>query len=263
MNDVTRRTLGFVFGLLLGLSYGLVSYWINPLFLPAIQLYYPDPGPMVNILLTCLNGGLIGLIAAWPEEALPGILAGALVGGLTTTLYPLRDATGGVDYYSGMFVLLVMTFLPRAALFLPIAGLTRWVLGVWTEEFQTVTFSIRRLALSLLSLILISGLVGILSLYPRYARQVLFQMDQIVQAGIQASDSESLPEPLKKVDGFNQFAAGDYTLQLSDNPDLLPVQRPIASYNEQEYAVYVRFANGYRFGCVFTPAVLNPSCIAF
>jgi len=263
MNDKTRRTLGFVFGLLLGLSYALVSYWINPLFLPEIQLYYPDPGPTINILLTCLNGGLIGLVAAWPEESLPGILAGSLVGGLTTTLYPLRDATGGLDYYSGMFVLLVLTFLPRAALFLPIAGLTRWVLGVWTEELQTVTFSIRRLVLSLLSLVLISGLVGLLSLYPRYARQVLVQMDQIVLAGMQASDSDSLPEPLKKVDGFDQFAVGDYTMQLSDNPDLLPVQRPIASYNEQEYVVYVRFANGYRFGCVFTPAAPNPSCIAF
>ncbi len=263
MNYITRRTLGFVFGLLLGLSYALVSHWINPLFLPGIQLYYPAPGAAINILLTCLNGGLVGLVAAWPDEAIPGMLAGALVGGLTTTLYPLRGATGGLDYYSGMFVLLVMTFLPRAALFLPIAGLTRWVLGVWSEELQTVAFSIRRMALSLLVLVLIAGLVGLLSLYPRFARQVLVQMDQIVQTGMQAPDSERLPEPLKKVDGFVQLAGGEYTLQLSDNPDLLPVQRPITSYNEQEYAVYVRFENGYRFGCVFTPAAPEPSCVAF
>lgn len=263
MTDTTRRVLGLIFGLLFGLSYGLVSNLINSLFLPGIPLYYPDPGRNATILLICLNGGLIGLITAWFDEAMTGLLAGALTGALATTLLSLSNRSGGFEFFSGLFVLLVMTFLPRAVLFLPVAGLLRWVLNVWGEEFQTVSFSIRRLALSFLLIILLAGVVGIFSLYSSYAREVLAQMDQIVQTGLRVSDPENLPQPLKRVDGFVQRATDNYTLQLSDNPDLLPIQRPMTNYDEQEYAVYVRFDNGFRFGCVFTPNTSNPGCIAY
>jgi hypothetical protein len=192
-----------------------------------------------------------------------GVLAGSLAGALLTTILSLGNRSGGFEFFSGLFVLLVMTFMPRAVLFLPIAGLIRWVLGIWSDEFQSISFSIRRLALSLVSIILLSGLVGLFSLYPRYAREVLTQMDQIVQAGLQASDPESLPQPLQRVDGFIQGATSDYTLQLSDNPDLLPIQRPFTTYEQQEYAVYVRFDDGFRFGCVFTPNAPNPGCIVY
>lgn len=260
MSDSTRRILGMVFGLIIGLTYSLVSHLINNLFLPGVPLYYPDPGLTTSILLTCLNGALIGLVASWPEDTLPGIILGSLVGALVTTIYSLRGMNGGLDFFSGLFVLLVMTFLPRALLFLPIAGLTRWVLGLWKEEFQTITFSVRRLTLSLLSLVLIAGLVGAFSLYPRYARQVLAQMDQLIQAGMQTTNEENLPVSLKQVSGFTQGARGVYSLELSDNPDLLPVQRPMASYNDQEYAVFVRFENGFRFGCVFISSLPDPTC---
>jgi hypothetical protein len=69
-----------------------------------------------------------------------------------------------------------------------------------------------------------------------------------------------LPEALKPVDGFLQGARGAYSLELSDNPDLLPVQRPISDYSVQEYAVFVRFENGYHFGCAFTPPLTSPFC---
>ncbi|MGW8251814.1 MAG: hypothetical protein ACWGO1_14315 [Anaerolineales bacterium] len=263
MSDMTRRVLGLIFGLLFGLTFGLVANLINSLYLPGIPLYSPDPGRNAIILLTCLSGGLIGLVTAWSDEAITGVLAGALVGALATTIFNLSNRSAGFEFISGLFVLLVMTFLPRAVLFLPVAGLVRWVLGIWGEEFQTVSFSIRRLALSFLSILLLAGVVGIFSLYPRYAREVLVQMDQIVQSGLQVSDPENLSQPLKGVDGFLQRATENYTLQLSDNPDLLPIQRPMTAYDEQEYAVYVRFDNGFRFGCVFTPNAPNPGCIAY
>lgn len=263
MNDITRRILGTVFGLIISLSYALVANLINPLFLPDVPLYHPDPGLTVSILLTCLTGALIGLIASWPEEALPGVLLASLVGTFVVIIYSLRSMSGGLEFFSGFFVLLVMTFLPRAFLFLPIAGLIRWVLSIWAQEFQTVSFSVQRLALSLLSLVLIAGLVGAFYLYPRYARQSLTQMDQLIQMGMQIPDEENLPTPLKKVSGFARGARGAYTLELSDNPDLLPVQRPIASYSDQEFAIFVRFENGYRFGCVYTSSVPDPSCGAY
>ena len=260
MSDTSRRILGLVFGLIVGLTYGLISRLANVLLLPGVPLYYPGPGLAIDILLSGLNGGLIGLIAAWPEDALPGILLSSLVGALTTTLYSLQGRSGGLEYYSGLFVLLVMTFLPRAFIFLPIAGLTRWVLSIWANEFQGISFSVRRLALSLATLVLLGGIAGILSLYPQFARQSLVQMNQLVLAGLEAANTGDLPQPLQAVSGFMQAAQGGYSLELSDNPDRLPIQRPIGPYGEQEYAVIVRFENGYRFGCVFTPSYKNPAC---
>lgn len=259
MNDTTRRILGMVFGLITGLAYGLVAHLINMFFLRGIPLFYTDP-PAIGMLFTGINVALIGLITAWPEDSLPGVLLGSLVGSLTGTLFSLRGMSGDINFFAGLFILLIMTFLPRAFIFLPVAALIRWVLAVWSGEFRSIAFSVRKLAFSLFSLLLFAGLVGTLSLYPSYARQSLIQTNQLIQVGMLAPNTESLPAPLRKVDGFIQGARGSYTLELSDNPDLLPVQRPIAPAREQEYAVFVRFENGFRFGCAFTPTFPEPSC---
>jgi hypothetical protein len=37
----------------------------------------------------------------------------------------------------------------------------------------------------------------------------------------------------------------------------------VVDYNETEYAVIVRFKNGFRFGCVFTPPDLEAICRAY
>lgn len=260
MNDKTRRILGLILGLLIGLAFGLTSQLINPVFLPGIPLYHPGLGVTASIGVACLIGGLVGLIAAWTEEALPGVLLGSLVGALVTMIISISGNRGGSDYFLGLFVLLVMTFFPRAVVFLPLAALTRWSLGVWANEFQSVSFSIWKLVLSFALPILLAGALGLFSLYTTPERQALLRTQQLIQAGMQVNDKDSLPEPLKKVDGFLQNAHGAYTLELSDNPDLLPVQRPLITTGEQEYAVFVRFENGYRFGCAFTPNFADPAC---
>ncbi len=260
MNDRARRILGIIVGLLVGLAYGLVSQLINPLFLPGIPLYQAGSGATTVILLNSLVGGLIGLIAAWYDEALPGILFGSLAGALITTLFSFVSSNTDADYILGLLVLLIMTFLPRAVIFLPLAALTRWTLHVWTEEFQSVSFSIFKLLLSLLLPVLLAGALGAFSLYPSQGRQALQYTHQLIQAGLQTTEGDNLPEPLKKVDGFLQNARGAYTLELSDDPDILPVQRPLITSGEQEYAVFVRFQNGYRFGCAFTPNYPQPAC---
>ena len=64
----------------MGLAYSLVAQNINSLSLRGIPLYEPQPGKINTILITVLIGGLMGLIAAWPEDALPGVLLSAVVG---------------------------------------------------------------------------------------------------------------------------------------------------------------------------------------
>ena len=260
MNEKSRRLIGLVLGLLMGLAFGLVQELINPLFLPGIPLYNPGPGPAGSVLISCLGGGLLGLLAAWPEDAIPGVILSSLVGALGTTLLNLLGREGGLDFAVGLFVLLVITFLPRAMLFVPTAALIRWGLHVWSEEFQSVSFSIRKLALTGATIVLLAGAAGAFSLYTRAGRDALKTTNELIKAGMQAASADSLPEPLRSVDGFYQEAQGAFSLELSDNPDLLPVQRPIATFGVQEYAVFVRFENGYRFGCAYTPPYPDPAC---
>ena len=260
MNDNSRRIFGFIIGLLMGLCYGLVAQLINVVFLPGIPLYHPGSGLLGSILFMALGGGLIGVIAAWPEEAIPGIILSSLIGALLTILLSFPRTGGSSDAIWGTIVLLLLTFLPRAFLFLPMAALVRWVLSVWERELESVAFSVKKLALSLGGVVLAAGVLGLLSLYPSFGRYALANTNELVKRGMAAQIANNLPAELKPVDGFINGAQGTYTLELSDNPDLLPVQRPIASYGEQEYAVFVRFENGFRFGCAFTPTYQEPSC---
>lgn len=260
MNDKSRRIFGLVIGLLMGLAYGLVAQLINVICLPGVPLYHPGSGVVGSILMSVAGGGVIGLFAAWPEEAMPGILLSSLVGALLTVILSFPELGGGTDALWGTLVLTVMTFLPRAFLFLPMAALVRWVLSVWEKELQSVSFSMKKMALSVGALVVAAGIVGLFSLYPGFGRYALANTNELVKQGMLAQDTASLPEELEPVDGFLNGAQGTYTLELSDNPDILPVQRPIGPYGEQEYAVFVRFENGFRFGCAFTPTYDDPSC---
>jgi hypothetical protein len=263
MNLKSRRILGTILGSAMGLAYSLVAQNINGLSLRGIPLYEPQPGKINTILITILIGGLMGLIAAWPEDALPGILLSAVAGVTATALFNIFLTEQGSLQIAGALIVLFMTFLPRAVVFLPLAALIRWVISEWSRELQDANFSITRMALSLLLAVVLAGATGALSLYPRSGRQVLEKTYSLIQQGKQAASLEQLPEELKPVDGFIQNSSGIYNLRLSTDPDQLPITRPEVDYNETEYAVIVIFENGFRFGCVFTPPAQSATCRAY
>lgn len=88
--------------------------------------------------------------SAWPEDALLGILLSAVVGITATALLNIYLTEQGTLQIAGALIVFFMTFLPRAILFLPLAALVRWVIGEWSREPQDASFSITRMALSLL-----------------------------------------------------------------------------------------------------------------
>jgi len=260
MSEKSRRTLGAVFGAAMGLVYALVAQYINTLLLPGIPVYQPPPGRYTIMLLTVVLGGLLGLIAAWPEDAIPGVLYSSLAGIGVTSIYSMLLSEGGSDQVFGMLLVFIFTFLPRALLFVPMSAMIRWAVGVWQVELQTVTFSIRKLALSLGLVLLLSGMVGLFSLYPRQGRDALRTTNALIQQAQESTSADILPEEIKGVYGFSQAGVGSYTLRLSDDPDRLPITRPITDYNEAVYAVLVRFENGYRFACVYVRSDIPPTC---
>ena len=263
MNDKARRILGTFIGSLMGLAYALVAQNINGMLLPGLPLYQPPPGKINTILITILIGGLMGLIAAWPEDALPGILLSAVVGIAATSLLNIFLTEQGALQITGALIVFFLTFLPRAVVFIPLAALIRWVIREWSRELQDANFSMSKMALSLLLAVLVAGATGALSLYSRQGRQVLEKTYSLIEDGKQSSSPERLPQELKPVDGFLQNSGGAYTLLLSTDPDQLPITRPEVAYGETEYAVIVRHKNGFRFGCVFTPPGLEAICRAY
>src|SRR4030095_7403619 len=109
MELTAQRRMGLVLGLALGLGYSLSSNLINKLFLPDIPLFVPWPGTFGLIVLTTLMFGVLGLIAAWTEESLPGIIAAALVGSLISSLWIILNETTN---RTGAFIALFLVFLP-------------------------------------------------------------------------------------------------------------------------------------------------------
>jgi hypothetical protein len=263
MKERPRRIFGIILGLAIGLVYGLVSQLINPLLLPGIPLYQPFPGRFAVIVLIILGGGLMGGLVAWPSEPISGVLISAFVGSSLTFLESMLRTTWGASQTPATIILLLITFLPRTVLFLPIAGVIRWVIHIWENELVNIEFSVGKLAFSIIVLVAITVWVGSFSVYPKDARYALQKTDQLIALGMNANTVDRIPSSLRSVDGFMEGAQGPFTLELSTNPDLLPVQRPIAGYGVTEYAVFVVFKNGFHFGCAFTPPNPLPSCGGF
>ena len=252
MNDSARRILGATLGAIIAVLYALLSTYINVLALPGVPLYAPEPGRLGSVLLAIPLGALIGAVAAWPEDVIPGVILATLTGAALSTALVLREYAGS-SQAAGAFVILLFTFLPRTFLFIPMAGLLRWALSVWSQELQSLNYSIRRLALNALLLVVLASAAGAFSIYPQEGRQALQTTHDLIVAGRQASSSDELPSSLVKLDNFMPNRGSPYTLELSTNPDILPVQRAIAQFGENEYAVFARFENGFRFGCAFVP----------
>lgn len=256
-NDPYRRLMGCIFGLGMGLLYGLVSEYINLFALPGIPLYQSPPGTLVSVALIALGGGLMGLIAAWPDEPLPGIGLSAVAITLLIYLVAVLKTGQGILTYIPFHLYIL---LPMAVFYLPVAALIRWTAGIWEAAEPGYFFSIRKPVLMLILVITLPLIAGSLSLYPSEVRVAFRTMEDLVQKGMLSSSVDDMLRPLKAVDGFTQEAHGPYTLQWVDNPDLFPTLRPSVPYTEMEVLIIVRFEAGLRFMCLYTPSYSQPIC---
>ena len=259
MTHASRRQLGLILGLVLGAGYSITSNMINKWTLPDINLFVPWPGTFVLIVTSIAMFGLLGLIAAWPEEALPGVILAGLTGSLITSLWiAITEAANR----TGTLVVLFVVFLPRVFFYAPFGLLIRWLVDRLDYNPQRPQPPSRRLVPVLLSFVVFT-LLGITSRFPEEVQISLKRMDALIKEGQQAASFDELPEPLKDVIGFRQRAKGEFTYAIGRDPDVLPVQRPFVDYGELEPFLIMRFENGFRFGCVFSPPYVVPACIDF
>ena len=255
----SQRRLGLILGLVLGLGFSLSSNLINQLFLPDLPLFVPWPGTVGLIILNTLMLGILGLLAAWPEESLPGIIASALVGSLISSIWIIINESGD---RASVLIALFLVFLPRVFFYLPFSWLIRWLISRLEDSSHRKVAPSRRLFMIVIAFGA-AVFVGTLSRFPQEVRQSLVRMDDLLQEGMQASSRDELPRPLQSVEGFVANARGPYTYTIGSDPDVLPVQRPVVDYGELEPFIIVRFDNGFRFGCVFSPPYVVPACIDY
>lgn len=255
----SQRRLGLILGLVIGLGFSLSSNLINQFFLPDLPLFVPWPGTVGLVIVSTLMFGLLGLIAAWPEEALPGIIASALAGSFVSSIWIILNESFD---RTGVLIALFLVFLPRVFFYLPFSWLIRWLISRLENSAYRKVAPARR-GFSIVVAFLLAMIAGTFSRYPQEVRQSLVRMEELLQEGMQASSRDELPRPLQSVEGFVTNAEGPYTYTIGSDPDVLPVQRPIVQYGELEPFIIVRFDNGFRLGCVFSPPYVVPACIDY
>ncbi len=262
-----RRLSAFLLGALTGLVYSLVAELVNVFLLPNLPLYQPAPGLALNILLTVLGGGVLGLLSAWRDSAVEGVFLGCLLGGSVLELIALVNAWSQPEQFGGVFVLVVSTFCPMVALLVPIAVALRVVVNRFEDERMALELPLgpsspARPMVWLAGLIVVAGLIGSFSIYSSEARQVLTRMDELLQMGLGAASTASLPPAFRsgEVDNFVQNAQGGYTLEWDNsNLDRFPIRRPTGDPWKQS-VVIARFENGWVLFCLFSRADAAPTC---
>jgi len=258
--NLHRRRTGLTIGLALGIGYSLTTNLVNHLALPGIPLYTPPPGTVGLIMVTTLMFGLLGLIAAWPDESLPGVILSGLIGSIISSIWILVNASNKF----AAVTLLVVIFMPRMFFYMPFGALVRWLIHKLDQPTPRPVAPVRKLVPVFLAFIFLAYL-GSFALLPKETRGSLITMDALLKSGMesQATSNDELPKPLQPVLGFIQKAKGEYSYTIGSDPDVLPVQRPVAEYGELEPFIIIRFENGFRFGCVFSPPYIQPACIDF
>ena len=261
MNEsLRRRRTGLIIGLVLGIGYSLTANMINRLVLPGISLYTPPPSMAGLIVITTLMFGVLGLIATWTDEALPGVLLSGFIGSIVSSIWNLVTET---DKFAALTLLLVI-FMPRVFFYLPFGGTVRWLTHKLVQPTPKSVAPMRKLIPTFITLV-VMVIAGTFAILPKETRNALVRMDELLQTGINshATSRKDLPKSLQPVSGFIQNARGDYWYNIGSNPDVLPVQRPMSGYGVTEPFIIIRFENGFRFGCVFSPPYIDPACIDF
>lgn len=255
MNSSTRRMIGFLAGFTLGLAYSLVTNTINRLILPDITFYDPNPGWVALIIGSSLLSGVLGLITVWSEETFIGLLISSLLGSIISLLWAW--ITNGTPIIYLLITLFI--FLPRLFMYFPLGIGVHWIVRQWQRIYLVDRKNPGKVLVPIACLLLSFG-AGLFSIYPKESRFALVKTDQLIQQGLLADRYQDLPGPLKDIVNFLDLATEDYSLEVSFEPDRLPVRRSAVEYGRLVTLIIVRFSNGFMIGCVFTPPSEVPAC---
>ncbi len=260
-DDRYRRWVGFVFGGLLGLVYGIVSQFINRAAMPGVPLYQPPYGAMGNIALCALGGGALGVLCAWPLGSVQGTFLASAISAVVIVVGSFISAGVKGTVLVAAAVTGIFLALPFWGMLIPLLGALRWgVNGLEEARRDRLPWHARLLRPALL--IVGVGLVGALSLYRPEARILLVKTYALLQ---QTQAGGELPEPLRDVadNAFQTRGAGPFVLSW-EMRDIARYRIPRPGRNFDTHSVVVaRFANGWNLVCLYVAPDEPPLCQGF
>lgn len=259
-----RRWAGLILGALIGLAFGGVSQGVNPLLLPGIPLYQPPLGPIGNSLLALLIGMLLGLLCAWVEPSIPGILLSAGTGAALALIVATNTGRTPLFMLPATAIGIVFLWLPFTGMFFPVMALFRTAINKLTDSRK------ERLSLPAhgwlpLLLVVAAGALGYTLVLTSPARAVMAHNQQMLTAGLAAASADELPAPLrgKDVADFRSNASRDYQLAW-ENKNLTVYAIPRPAGPEHEISVVIaRFDNGWNVVCLYPNPQTEPRCRSF
>ncbi len=257
--DRARRRTGVLMGVLLGLAYGGVSQFINPIALPGIQLHQPPAGAAGNMLLSSLMGGVFGVLTCFPTSAAMGILLGGIAA-LAGIFSYMIVRLGGLGLDSALIGSVILSA-PMAWLTLPVIALLRWATERQVSGQRNGEPLLVR-ARAPVALFLIMAFLASFELLPAEARDTLRRTDALIRQGLQATSATQLPAPLAGPN-MTAFPAGRmaaYTLEWTQyDLDRFMKLRPPSNF-DQHTAVIARFKDGTLLVCLYPTPRQDPNC---
>lgn len=259
-----RRRVGIILGAILGLVFGVLSQAINPILLPGIDLYLPPFGPAGNILLAIAVGASLGLLCAWMEPSVPGVLSAAAVGAVLMLAAAFFTGSTPLMEVPVTTIGFIFLFIPFTGMLIPVLGLVRTTINKLTDSRLEKQSLAARWWLPLL-VIAAAGAIGWSLVYTIPARTVLAHNYQMLQQGLTASSMAQMPAPLlgPEMEDFSSHASQSYTLAWDDKRiNAYAIPRTAAP----EYlmsVVIARFDNGWNVVCLYPTAESQPRCRSF
>jgi hypothetical protein len=253
-----RRVLGAIFGGWIGLIYALGTYFLNRLAVPGIPLGEPMGGLALFLFGNVFGIAVMGMAAAWPTNSFGGAAIGGLIG--ATTLFITSYFQNFQSYESVVASLFItaLTFLPLAALLIPVAWLLRFAVEALYNENRVPFF--KRPIWRPMAITVLAVAIATFSMYDAEVRKAFVTTQKIMEAGMQASSQERLPANLRFAYHFHERAQGRWVLEYTDRAELYTEQHP-ASYREMsDFLILAKFDSGYVAGCYFAPDVYEIVC---
>jgi hypothetical protein len=264
LNNAYRRRAGCLLGLGMALAFGLVAMNLNRVLLPGVPFYQPPFGPWGNLILLGLAGAAVGLVCAWPENAVIGTFAAAALGALLLVAFNMLAARSWGDRLWVFLIGNAALYVPLAALCVPLTALMRWIAGRQDEARQLRLPAWRRIPGPLV-LCLLAGACGLFTLYHADTRAALASFNRTLTQAQAAGTGGTLPAYLQTSDvgGFLEHARGAYTIvHEADNIDRFRIPRPGLNFDDQQ-AFIARFDSGWSLVCIYPTPNTDPLCKGF
>jgi len=259
-----RRWAGLILGALIGLAFGSVSQGVNPLLLPGIPLYQPPFGPIGNSLLALLTGALLGLICAWVEPSIPGILLSAGTGAALALIVAMNIGRTPLFVLPVTAIGVTFLWLPFTGMFFPVMALFRTTINKLTDS-RNERLTLPARGWQPLLLMIGAGALGSTLILTLPAQTVMAHHQQMLTEGLAAPSTDELPAPLrgKDVADFLTNASQNYQLAWENkNLTVYAIPRPAGPEHEIS-AVIARFDNGWNVVCLYPNPQAEPRCRSF